>query len=72
MTLTIKAAGGGGFGSPYLRPAQEVPNDVLNEMVGREMAEADYGVVMTGKDLQIDEEATRIRRQKFEKLESRP
>ncbi|WFU62593.1 hydantoinase B/oxoprolinase family protein [Bradyrhizobium brasilense] len=72
LTLTIKAAGGGGYGSPYLRPAEEVLNDLLDGMVSREKAEADYGVViLAGKDLQIDEEATRVRRQQLKKVESR-
>ncbi|MCK1668935.1 hydantoinase B/oxoprolinase family protein [Bradyrhizobium sp. 153] len=70
LTLTIKAAGGGGFGSPYQRPPEEVLNDVLDGIVSRENAEADYGVVLTGKDLYVDEQATRVRRQQLKKVES--
>lgn len=67
LTLTIKAAGGGGFGSPFERPAEEVLNDVLDGMVSPEMAEADYGVILTAKDLQIDESATRTRREQLKR-----
>jgi N-methylhydantoinase B len=64
LTLTIKAAGGGGFGSPFERPPEEVLNDVLDGMVSREGAEADYGVILTGDDPKVDEKATLARRQK--------
>lgn len=62
LTLTIRAAGGGGFGSPFERPAEEVLDDVLDGMVSAERAEADYGVVLSRSGLQIDAEATRARR----------
>ncbi|WP_213291003.1 hydantoinase B/oxoprolinase family protein [Bradyrhizobium sp. sGM-13] len=65
LTLTIRAAGGGGFGAPFERPPEEVLNDVLDGMVSREKAEADYGVILSGKDLHVDEKATRVRRQNF-------
>lgn len=71
LTLTIKAAGGGGFGSPFQRPPEEVLNDVLDGMVSREKAETEYGVILTGENLQIDEDATRVRRQQLKKIESR-
>ncbi|UPK28213.1 hydantoinase B/oxoprolinase family protein [Bradyrhizobium sp. 195] len=72
LTLTIKAADGGGFGSPLERHPAEVLNDVLDGMVSREKAEADYGIILIGGDLKVDEEATRVRRQQLTKVECRP
>lgn len=42
------AGGGGGFGDPYLRPAEEVLEDVRNEIVSVNGARDDYGVVIEG------------------------
>ncbi|MBB4365214.1 N-methylhydantoinase B [Bradyrhizobium sp. CIR18] len=71
LTLTIKAAGGGGFGSPFERLPEEVLNDVIDGMVSPAKAEEDYGVVLTDDDLRVDEEATRARRQRAQELEGR-
>ena len=51
---------GGGFGDPFARDAERVRDDVLNELVSREAAERDYGVVLTA-DGAVDVEATRRR-----------
>ena len=53
--------GGGGFGNPFAREAQRVRDDVVNELVSREAAERDYGVVLTA-DGAVDEQATQRRR----------
>jgi len=47
----------GGFGNPFERDAERARADVLNELVSREAAERDYGVVLTA-DGSVDEKAT--------------
>jgi len=57
------AGGGGGFGDPYLRPAEEVLEEVRNGMVSINSARDDYGVVIKGdfrhpSSLRVDREET--------------
>jgi len=59
--LIMEMPGGGGFGKPFARDAQRVRDDVMNELVSREAAERDYGVVLTA-DGAVDEQATQRRR----------
>jgi N-methylhydantoinase B len=59
--LIMEMPGGGGFGDPLTRDAARVRDDVLNELVSREAAERDYGVVLTD-DGAVDEAATQRRR----------
>ena len=54
--IHIKAAGGGGWGSPTSRPAERVLTDVRRGFVTVEGAERDYAVVI--HDDAVDEEAT--------------
>jgi N-methylhydantoinase B len=60
----IQTGGGGGWGSPFERPAQAVLDDVRNGYVSIEAARRDYGVVLTGAgaDLELDIAATKARR----------
>ncbi len=53
-----KAGGGGGYGDPFMRPAEKVLEDVKNEVVSIKSAESDYGVVIRKENLTIDEKAT--------------
>lgn len=53
-----RAAGGGGYGSPYERPVQKVLQDVINGMVSIEKARDDYGVVIKPETITIDKMAT--------------
>jgi len=53
-----KAGGGGGYGNPHQRPLERVLDDVRNEMVSIERAREDYGVVIDGATLTVDENAT--------------
>lgn len=53
-----RAAGGGGYGSPYERPVQKVLQDVINGMVSIEKARDDYGVVIKPETMTIDKMAT--------------
>lgn len=58
--LRIETGGGGGFGHPYDRPAEDVRRDVLKGFVSPASARADYGVVL-GDALggyEIDQTAT--------------
>jgi len=59
--LIMEMPGGGGFGDPLTRDPEQVRDDVLNDLVSREAAERDYGVVLRD-DGAVDEDATRKRR----------
>lgn len=56
----IHSPGGGGRGSPFARPPEQVLLDVERGYVSAARAESDYGVVIG--DGRIDAEATRARR----------
>jgi N-methylhydantoinase B len=45
--IRITGAGGGGYGHPHDRPAEQVLADVRGGIVSRERARADYGVAIT-------------------------
>lgn len=50
---------GGGYGNPLERDPARVLDDVLDDLVTTESARADYGVVLNGDPLQVDEPATK-------------
>ena len=54
--LRIETGGGGGYGHPYDRPAEDVLKDVLGGFVSPDAARAEYGVVL--QDDALDETAT--------------
>ena len=58
--VRIATPGGGGWGAPFERPAEQVRGDVLDGFVSPESAREDYGVVLDGSA--IDEPGTRARR----------
>jgi N-methylhydantoinase B len=58
--VRILTSGGGGWGSPLDRPAEQVRDDVLDGFVSRASAFADYGVVLDGDA--VDPAATETRR----------
>lgn len=60
--LETFAAGGGGYGDPFLRDPEKVREDVLNGFISLSKAEEDYGVVIDPETLEIDYEATIILR----------
>lgn len=69
-SFTRPSAGGGGFGDPLLRPADEVREDVIDQYVSLERAAKDYGVVIREidaelDDFEIDEEATAALREQI-------
>ncbi|MER8880737.1 hydantoinase B/oxoprolinase family protein [Mesorhizobium sp. M0684] len=59
LTLTIRAAGGGGFGNPMERPPEAVLHDVLDDVVSIEGAADTYGVVIDPVGMTIDRDATK-------------
>jgi N-methylhydantoinase B len=66
LTMTMRrgdlfrheVAGGGGWGDPLERDPALVLKDVLNEFISEQAAREDYGVVLAGAPLVIDEVAT--------------
>ncbi len=54
-TFTRPSAGGGGFGDPLMRTADEVREDVIDGYVSIERAAKDYGVVIREIDAELDE-----------------
>ncbi|MGE5270168.1 MAG: hydantoinase B/oxoprolinase family protein [Thiohalocapsa sp.] len=73
LTMTMKrgdlfrheVAGGGGWGDPLQRDPALVLRDVLNDFVSPEAARDDYGVMLDGEPLAVDEAATMARRQQM-------
>ena len=73
LTMTIRrgdvfrheVAGAGGWGDPLDRDPALVLRDVRNELVSLASARADYGVVLVGKPLVVDEAATRALRERL-------
>jgi len=62
-SLTLKLPGGGGYGVPLDRDPAAVLEDVRNGLVSAESARDDYGVVLAGTPLQVDDDGTqRLRR----------
>jgi N-methylhydantoinase B len=55
-SVLIKTASGGGYGDPHERPAEQVYEDYLDDLVDAETARKSYGVVI--EDDELDEEAT--------------
>ncbi len=58
-TLT---AGGGGYGDPLDRDPEAVRRDVIEGYVSKDSSKKIYGVVLKGKDLSVDDGATRKQR----------
>lgn len=56
-SFVFESGGGGGWGNPLDRDPERVARDVRNEVVSRERALSDYGVVLTD-DLQVDLKST--------------
>ena len=59
--LRIETGGGGGWGHPFDRDPLRVLKDVLGGFVSAAQAQAVYGVVLAGTE--VDEAATQMRRQ---------
>jgi hypothetical protein len=65
------STGGGGYGRPDQRDADQVRSDVINGILTREAADREFGVVLRGEGLglELDEQATLARRAELAKLE---
>jgi N-methylhydantoinase B len=61
------AGGGGGYGDPYLRPAEQVIREVRNGTLSLQKAQEDYGIVIDPKTLNLDESKTQRLRRKEKK-----
>ena len=57
-TFLVEMPGGGGYGDPKKRPAEEVLEDVLNGYVSIETAERDYGVAINPDTMALDKART--------------
>jgi N-methylhydantoinase B len=60
--LELASSGGGGYGDPCGRDPEKVRLDVQHGFVSHDQALHIYGVVLKGKDLHIDADATATRR----------
>jgi N-methylhydantoinase B len=56
-TIRLELPGGGGFGAPCERAADQVASDVADGLITREVAERDYGVALLPNG-SVDEAAT--------------
>lgn len=58
-TFTSYPSGGGGWGDPHKRPAEQVRMDVKNGYISLKNARETFGVVLEGADLAINEAETK-------------
>jgi N-methylhydantoinase B len=66
--VRIMTPGGGGWGSPLERAAEQVRDDVLDGFISAESAERDYGVVLTTDLIDVDAAATGTRRKELARM----
>lgn len=55
--VSIRTAGGGGYGDPRCRPAEAVREDVVREYVSPDRAASTYGVTVDPETGEIEETA---------------
>ena len=56
--IRMVTGGGGGYGDPFERPAEDVLAEVRAEYIGAAAARDDYGVVIAADGLSIDADST--------------
>jgi N-methylhydantoinase B len=56
--IRMFTGGGGGYGDPFERPADEVLAEVRADYISADRAREDYGVVIAADGRGVDEEAT--------------
>jgi len=61
-TYTTYPSGGGGWGNPKERDLEAVREDARNQIISREAAQSQYGVVLEGEEFIINTEKTRALR----------
>ena len=66
--VRIMTPGGGGWGSPLLRAAEEVRDDVLDGFISAASASRDYGVVLSHDLFSVDLARTKQRREELARL----
>jgi N-methylhydantoinase B len=66
--VRIITSGGGGWGSPLLRDAGEVRDDVLDGFISVASAVRDYGVVLSDDLVSVDRAKTKARRDELARL----
>ena len=66
--VRIITSGGGGWGSPLLRDAGEVRDDVLDGFISAASAVRDYGVVLSDDLFSVDRAKTKARREELARL----
>ena len=69
-TMTTATSGGGGWGHPFERNPGAVRYDVLESLVSIERAASEYGVVLKGAELTVDETATESARREMAAIAS--
>jgi hypothetical protein len=67
VQVSLRSAGGGGWGSPLERDPKLVQWDVKNEYITIETARNVYGVVLDPKTLEINMEETKRLREEMKK-----
>ena len=58
------AGGGGGYGEPYLRPAEHVVTEVKNGILSLNKAKEDYGIVLNPDTYEVNQPETRRLRER--------
>jgi N-methylhydantoinase B len=66
--VRIVTSGGGGWGSPLERAAEQVRDDVLDGFISADSALRDYGVVLSEDLLSVDARGTEARRAELARL----
>jgi N-methylhydantoinase B len=66
--VRIMTPGGGGWGSPLERAAEQVRDDVLDGFISAGSAARDYGVVLTADLIDVDAAATDARRKELARM----
>ena len=56
--IRMFTGGGGGYGDPFERPAEDVLAEVRADYISPEQAREDYGVVIAASGREIDADAT--------------
>ncbi|MCH8882036.1 MAG: hydantoinase B/oxoprolinase family protein [SAR324 cluster bacterium] len=63
--IIFRTAGGGGWGDPLERPPINVRNDVARHLVSEDKARDEYGVVLHGAVVEVDQRATEELRERM-------
>ncbi len=66
--VRIMTSGGGGWGSPLERASEQVRDDVLDGFISAESAALNYGVMLSADLIDVDVDATDVRRKELARL----